>query len=378
MIKFSKPSALLLALTAFLQMISPAHAQMCDPTTSQIPCANQQCDKLGTSQMDADRSAIIVCLPVTSAIGIDDCTNGCTWQNSATPPLLRISFELVGAGGGGGAADWNPGGNGAGGQIVQFDAMLHRGAVLTVSVGSGGSGGVTYSAYYPTYSPANGEAVIQVDGGSGLFARGGAGGLTASSGGGGGGGAASVILGDGLFAVAGGGGGAGGAAEGETGLNGNQDWGGPAEVTWLPSFPKPSPGLDGEPGYIGCNDETAYYGQDGGGGGGGGGGYPGGPGGFWGCDNYNAGMTNPQTGLTAQSGYPASGGMNGQSYFSISNSYGRLPFTKSSNSTGVGAGGLNGGYQGNQGQCGRVTIWSSTGQTFQFDCHSSSPMWVVQ
>ncbi len=299
------------------------------------------------------------------------------WESSPGSPLVRISFELVGAGGGGGSGDWNAGGNGAGGQIVQFDAMLHRGAILTVSVGSGGSGGVDYSAYYPTWSPANGLSAIQVDGGSGLFARGGAGGLNASSGGGGG--AAAAVLGDSLFAVAGGGGGGGGAAYQETGLNGNQDWGGPEEVAWLPSFPKPLPGLDGEPGYIGCNDMTAYYGQDGGGGGGGGSGYPGGTGGFWGCDNYNAGITNPQTGLTGQPGYPASGGMNGQDYFSISNSYGRLPFTKSSNSAGVGSGGMGtGGLEGGQGQCGRVTIWSSAGQKFQFDCNASSPMWIVQ
>lgn len=249
--------------------------------------------------------------------------------------------------------------------------------MLTISVGSGGGGG-TSQAWNLTYNE-GGQFASVTPGGSGLYAKGSEGGLGPASGTGGGGGAASVVMGDGLFAVAGGGGGGGGGAGDEPGLNGNQNWGGPDEATYLPFWPKPVPGMDGEPGLVGCSSATSYYPQDGGGGGGGGGGYPGGEGGFWGCDGwlYDRGNTTRPDGTPVSPGYPASGGANGSSYLSAS--YGTLPFSHSSNSAGVGGGGAgNGNVEGTQGQCGRVTIWSSAGQKFQFDCNASSPMWIVQ
>jgi hypothetical protein len=129
-----------------------------------------------------------------------------------------------------------------------------------------------------------------------------------------------------------------------------------------------TPGMDGGAGWNSCNTGTSYYSTDGGGGGGGGGGgYPGGKGGFWGCDSYmyDHGNTTRPDGSAVSPGYPASGGASGSSYWSAA--YGTLAFSKSGNSASSGGGGAYGIDEGNQGECGRVTIWSSAGQAFQFD-----------
>jgi hypothetical protein len=171
-----------------------ANVATCNPLKSATACISQPCDQLGATNMDSDRASIIQCLLITPAnINVNDCASGggCVWQGNPGPPLVRISFELVGAGGGGGASDASgPGGSGAGGQIVQFDAWVHRGAVLTVSVGSGGGGG-PHGYNLNDYTD---------NGGSGLYARGGSGGVGVISSGGGGG-AGSVVLGDDVFAV---------------------------------------------------------------------------------------------------------------------------------------------------------------------------------
>jgi hypothetical protein len=111
---------------------------------------------------------------------------------------------------------------------------------------------------------------------------------------------------------------------------------------------------------------------DGAGGGGGGGGFPGGNGGFWGCGDLSG---------SPGSGYPASGGANGVSAVTAIN--GTLPFTKTSNAAGVGAGGgtASPACGAVAGQPGRITIWSSTGTKTVFDALPNQPstfQWVVQ
>jgi hypothetical protein len=377
------PLRLAVAIALVLPVFVAGRAQAaawCDPITAPASCIGQPCNALGTTALDSDKSSIIGCLLTTPNVAATDCTSGCLWQANPASPLIHLSFELVGAGGGGGSADSfsGRGGNGAAGQIQQFDAWLHRGAALTLSVGSGGGGGIMQAWNFS--ENIGGDLASVTPGGSGLYARGGEGGVGPVSGSGGGGGAASAVIGDGLFAVAGGGGGGGGGAGDEPALNGNQDWGGPAEAALLPLWPKPVPGLDGAPGLVGCSSATAYDPQDGGGGGGGGGGYPGGKGGFWGCDSYqyDHGLTTRADGSAVSPGYPASGGANGTSY--LYSSYETAAFSQGGNSAGVGGGGAGSlaGPEGSPGQCGRITIWSSTGVPFRFDCNAGPPVWIVQ
>ena len=136
--------ALLFAAIALLISTGGAWAQVvtvCDPANSPTACSQQPCNSLGTTAIDADHATIIACLLVMPDLAATDCASGggCIWQSNPGPPLVRVCFELVGAGGGGGSGDCcpNPGGNGAPGLINQFDAWLHKGAV---SLGTGGGG----------------------------------------------------------------------------------------------------------------------------------------------------------------------------------------------------------------------------------------------
>jgi hypothetical protein len=148
---------------AFSSLVSTGtawgQATMCSPLTSPTSCLGQPCDQLGATNLDSDRASILQCLLITPAsLSVTDCPGGggCTWRSTSSPPLVRVSFELVGAGGGGSPCDSGLsapcdgfGAAGANGQLLQFDALLHRGAVLTVSVGGGGGGGITGGIGYP-------------------------------------------------------------------------------------------------------------------------------------------------------------------------------------------------------------------------------------
>lgn len=300
------------------------------------------CSDFGATQLSVDGTTVLGCLKqyASQANCGTAASPTCIWKSFATPEvLLRVSFEIVGAGGGGGGMDsGGTPGTGGSGDVLRFDVLLPAGRVLTISPGGGGSA-----------SSVQGNLDYGDSGGSGLFASGGHGGMAGvrndgtvhgASGRGGGGGAASVVIGDDIFAVAAGGGGGGGASCNVNGASGNVDGQGGAS------------GPNGAAGKAGCN------GDDGGGGGGGGGGYPGGAGGLGGCD-YDRGN------LVSR------GGKKGTSYYSGTTA---LAFTRSTNNSGVGSGGAP--YA--NGQCGRVTIWSSTGTKYQFDCNTSSPQWKVQ
>jgi hypothetical protein len=189
----------------------------------------------------------------------------------SVPASQAVTFKLLGAGGGGGGAQFNIGGHGGQGALVSgtLTNTSDQPQTLIVYIGQGGSGG-EFSGN-SGHGGSGGSSGLNYGGGG----NGGNGGPYQSAGGGGGGGASAILLSDNstVLVVAGAGAGGGGEANDSNGAV-PQDVGAmtPATVPTIPgSGTAENPLADG--------GNASYFENYPGGGGGGGGGAPTGNGG---------------------------------------------------------------------------------------------------